>query len=54
MKVLVIPDVHLKPVLFVRAAELLEKGEALSEVFYYPHIFRKARCYAGYVLKMCG
>ena len=28
MKVLVIPDVHLKPVLFVRAADLLEKGEA--------------------------
>ena len=30
------------------------KGKVLSEVFYYPHILRGCRCYAGDPLKMCG
>ena len=32
MKVLVIPDIHLKPYMFQRAAELMEKGEAEQAV----------------------
>ena len=41
-------------VFLCRGADPESKGRILSEVFYYPHIFRKAKCYAGHALKMCG